>query len=183
MSNKESVYPLYTDAAIRATVSNKPITWLYVTRVKKITRAPGIKRPNTYFILFNPSFIPTNNTRINGVVQLHKYFTYRKYILSKKEKGVFDMARKRRPLIPEAREALDSLKADVMKQKGYSVSKDNPDQVKYEVASDMHIPLTKGHNGNLTSHQAGKIGGQIGGSMVKEMVRLAQERMRNQSSE
>lgn len=93
------------------------------------------------------------------------------------------MARKRRPLIPEAREALDILKADVMKQKGYSVSKDNPDQVKYEVASDMHIPLKEGNNGNLTSHQAGKIGGQIGGSMVKEMVRLAQERMRNQSSE
>jgi hypothetical protein len=93
------------------------------------------------------------------------------------------MARKRRPLIPESREALDSLKADVMKQKGYSVSKDNPDQLKYEVASDMQIPLTKGNNGNLTSHQAGKIGGQIGGSMVKEMVRLAQERMRNQSSE
>ena len=94
-----------------------------------------------------------------------------------------NMARKRRPLIPEAREALDSLKADVMKQRGYVVSKDNPDQVKYEVASDMQIPLSRGNNGNLTSHQAGKIGGQIGGSMVKEMVRLAQERMRNQSSD
>lgn len=93
------------------------------------------------------------------------------------------MARKRRPLIPEAREALDSLKADVMKQRGYVVSKENPDQVKYEVAADMQIPLSRGSNGNLTSHQAGKIGGQIGGSMVKEMVRLAQERMRNQSSE
>lgn len=93
------------------------------------------------------------------------------------------MARKRRPLIPEARDALDSLKADVMKQRGYVVSKDNPDQVKYEVAADMHIPLSRGNNGNLTSHQAGKIGGQIGGSMVKEMVRLAQERMRNESLE
>lgn len=93
------------------------------------------------------------------------------------------MARKRRPLIPEAREALDSLKADVMKERGYSVPPDNPDHVKYEVAADMHIPLKKGNNGNLTSHQAGKIGGQIGGSMVKEMVRLAQERMSSQSSE
>jgi len=94
-----------------------------------------------------------------------------------------NMARKRRPLIPEAREALDSLKADVMKQKGYEVSKNNPDQVKYEVAADMQIPLSRGNNGNLTSHQAGKIGGQIGGNMVKEMVRLAQERMRNQSAD
>jgi len=90
------------------------------------------------------------------------------------------MARKRRPLIPEARPALDRLKADVMQRKGYSVSDDNPDQVKFEVANELNIPLKKGNNGGLTSNQAGQIGGQIGGNMVKEMVRLAQERMRNQ---
>ena len=87
------------------------------------------------------------------------------------------MGRKKRILVPEARKQLDQLKADVMKAKGYTVDVNQPDSVKYEVAKELGIPLSENHNGKLTSKQAGKIGGPIGGSMVKEMVRLAQEQM------
>jgi len=87
------------------------------------------------------------------------------------------MARNNRILVPDARRALDQLKTDVMKAQGYNVDNSAHQNVKFEVAEELDIPLSKGYNGNLTSEQAGKIGGPIGGNMVKEMVRLAQEQM------
>ena len=88
------------------------------------------------------------------------------------------MARKNKILIPEARESLDQLKGRVMKAKGYNVDMENPDNVKYEVAKEQGIPLKKENNGQLTSEQAGKIGGPIGGNMVKEMIKMAQEQLK-----
>ncbi|ANY73687.1 MAG TPA: small acid-soluble spore protein [Paenibacillus lactis] len=62
---------------------------------------------------------------------------------------------------------------DVMRNEGYQV---NPQQeVKYEVAKTLGVPLKPEGNGNLTTEQAGKVGGAIGGSMVREMIRMAQE--------
>lgn len=86
--------------------------------------------------------------------------------------------RKRRPLVPESRGALDQLKNQVMAKQGYSIDNENPDQVKYEVANEVGVPLQKGYNGKLSSKDAGKIGGEIGGNMVKELVRMAQEQMK-----
>ena len=45
------------------------------------------------------------------------------------------------------------------------------DKFKYEVASELGVPLTDGYNGNLTSKQ----NGSVGGYMVKKMIE-AQER-------
>ncbi len=87
------------------------------------------------------------------------------------------MANRNKILVPSAREELDKLKARVMKEQGYEVDMDKPDDVKYEIAEELSIPLKKGYNGKLTAEQAGKIGGPIGGSMVKEMIRMAQEQM------
>ena len=87
------------------------------------------------------------------------------------------MARNNKPLVPGAREGLDQLKGRVMKAKGYNVDMAEPNNVKYEIAQEQGIPLKKGYNGQLTSEQAGKIGGPIGGNMVKEMVKMAQEQM------
>ena len=39
------------------------------------------------------------------------------------------------------------------------------DKFKYEVASELGVPLTDGYNGNLTSKQ----NGSVGGYMVKKM--------------
>ncbi|UOR13623.1 alpha/beta-type small acid-soluble spore protein [Halobacillus amylolyticus] len=80
-------------------------------------------------------------------------------------------------LVPEARKDLDLLKARVMKGKGYDANMTTPNDVKYEVAKEQGIPLKKGYNGQITSEQAGKVGGPIGGNMVKEMVKMAQEKM------
>lgn len=85
--------------------------------------------------------------------------------------------RKRQTLVPGAREGLDHLKGQVMANKGYQVNQDQPNNVKYEVAKEQGIPLKKGYNGHLTSEQAGKVGGPIGGNMVKEMIRMAQEQL------
>jgi len=87
------------------------------------------------------------------------------------------MGRNNKILITEARAGLNQLKAKVMEAQGYEVNKSKPDDVKYEVANELGIPLNKNYNGNLTSAQAGKIGGPIGGSMVKEMIKMAQEQM------
>lgn len=87
------------------------------------------------------------------------------------------MAKKNKILVPSARGELDKLKSRVMKEQGYNVDTSNPNDVKYEIANELGIPLNKGYNGKLTAEQAGKIGGSIGGNMVKEMIRMAQEQM------
>ncbi|MEK4485093.1 alpha/beta-type small acid-soluble spore protein [Psychrobacillus sp. FSL H8-0484] len=87
------------------------------------------------------------------------------------------MANRNKILVPSARDELDKLKARVMKEQGYNVDINNPNDVKYEIADELSIPLNKGYNGKLTSEQAGKIGGPIGGNMVKEMIKMAQEQM------
>jgi|GEM_PF-255630 len=60
------------------------------------------------------------------------------------------MARNNKTLVPEAKAALD--------------------QFKMEAASEVGVTLNQGYNGDLTSKQAGSIGGQ----MVKKMVEIAQ---------
>jgi len=83
------------------------------------------------------------------------------------------MAKKNRNkiLVPEARQELDQLKAKVS-------GTNNPENAALEVAKELGIPLKDGYNGKLTSEEAGKVGGRIGGSMVKELVKLAQENMK-----
>ncbi len=56
------------------------------------------------------------------------------------------MARSNKLLVPQARAAMD--------------------QFKYEAAQDVNVNLKQGYNGDLTSQQAGSIGGQ----MVKKMI-------------
>lgn len=48
------------------------------------------------------------------------------------------------------------------------------DRFKTEVASEMGINLKEGYNGDLTSREAGSIGGE----MVKKMIMRQEEQMR-----
>lgn len=75
-------------------------------------------------------------------------------------------------LVAEARNGLDELKAKV-------AGTNNPEDAKLEVAKELGVPLQQGYNGQLTSVQAGKVGGKLGGSMVKELVRMAEENLKN----
>ncbi|WP_349409781.1 alpha/beta-type small acid-soluble spore protein [Pseudalkalibacillus sp. SCS-8] len=90
------------------------------------------------------------------------------------------MARQRRPLVPEAREKLDQLKVEVMKEKGYNVDANHPEKTKFEVAKEMGIPLKEKGNKDLSSYDAGRIGGQIGGSMVHELIKRAKDQLNKQ---
>lgn len=85
--------------------------------------------------------------------------------------------RSRRTVVPGAGPSLDNFKMQVMKNEGLDVNGLQPNEVKYEVARTLGIPLQKGYNGDMKTEDAGKIGGQIGGAMVREMVRMAQESM------
>lgn len=59
-----------------------------------------------------------------------------------------------RPEVPEARKALD--------------------RFKFEVANEIGVPLKEGYNGDLTSKQAGSIGGE----MVKQMIMKQEQQMK-----
>lgn len=80
------------------------------------------------------------------------------------------MARRNKILVPGARSGLDALKAKV-------AHAPTPEDAKFEAADEVGVPLKKGYNGALTSEQAGKVGGRLGGSMVRELVKMAQENM------
>ncbi|MBE5821449.1 MAG: alpha/beta-type small acid-soluble spore protein [Clostridiales bacterium] len=56
-----------------------------------------------------------------------------------------------------------------------SKSSRNPalDKFKYEVANEVGVNLKEGYNGDLTSRQAG----QIGGNMVKKLVKQAEDNL------
>ncbi|MCD8510466.1 MAG: alpha/beta-type small acid-soluble spore protein [Bacillus sp. (in: Bacteria)] len=83
------------------------------------------------------------------------------------------MARKNKILVPEAREGLDRLKARI-------ANSSNPSNAKYEVAKEQGIELNHGYNGEIRAKDAGKIGGSIGGNMVKELVKMGEEKLREQ---
>lgn len=87
------------------------------------------------------------------------------------------MARRRRPLVPGAREGLDQLKVKVMNQQGFKVDQNHPEQAKMEMAEEQGVPLNQGDNGNLTSREAGKVGGPIGGNMVSELIKMAKSQL------
>jgi hypothetical protein len=77
-----------------------------------------------------------------------------KLILQRRTGGDIQVARNNnRKVVPEARAALD--------------------QMKYEVAGQVGVNLKKGYNGDLTSKEAG----YIGGYMVKRMIEQAERQM------
>lgn len=53
-------------------------------------------------------------------------------------------------------------------------AKDAMKRFKEEVASELGVPLKNGYNGDLTSKQAGSIGGE----MVKKMIMKQEEQMK-----
>ena len=56
-------------------------------------------------------------------------------------------------------------------------AKEAMDRFKMEVASELGVPLKEGYNGDLTSRQAGSIGGE----MVRKMIKKQEEQMSSNS--
>jgi small acid-soluble spore protein D (minor alpha/beta-type SASP) len=75
---------------------------------------------------------------------------------------------KNKLLVPEARNGLNTMKANMFNQT-------DPAAAKFEAAKEQGVTLNKGYNGGLSSHDAGRVGGKIGGNMVKEMIKMAEE--------
>lgn len=55
-----------------------------------------------------------------------------------------------------------------------SASKNSMDQFKTEVASELGVNLKNGYNGDLTSKEAGSIGGE----MVRRMIKNQENQMK-----
>ena len=68
------------------------------------------------------------------------------------------MARSNQKVVPEAKAALDKFK--------------------YEVANEIGVNLKQGYNGDLTSKEAGSVGGE----MVKRLVANAANQMQNNTN-
>ena len=54
-------------------------------------------------------------------------------------------------------------------------AKDSLNQFKYEVASEVGVNLKEGYNGDISSRDAGR----IGGNMVKKMIQQVENNMAN----
>ena len=55
-------------------------------------------------------------------------------------------------------------------------AKEAMDRFKMEVASELGVNLKRGYNGDLTSREAGSVGGE----MVRQMIRKQEEQMSGQ---
>ena len=64
------------------------------------------------------------------------------------------MTSSNRKVVPEAREALNKFK--------------------YEVANEIGVNLKQGYNGDLSSREAGR----VGGNMVKKLIQQAENNMK-----
>lgn len=53
----------------------------------------------------------------------------------------------------------------------------NYDSVKQEIASELGVNLKPGYNSHIAAKDAGKLGGVIGGNMVRSMVEFAEEEL------
>lgn len=89
------------------------------------------------------------NAAFVQIIQMMSYKTKELHTL--KEETIMASRSSNRAAVPEAKSALD--------------------RFKYEVASEIGVPLKDGYNGDLTSRQ----NGSVGGYMVKKMIE-AQER-------
>lgn len=89
-----------------------------------------------------------------------------------------------RPLIESAESALNQLKYEIAQEVGWNPTslgdlQQRIAQSKFEVAASIGVPLQQGYNGELTSRQAGavggRLGGRLGGQMVKRMIAQAEQ--------
>lgn len=103
------------------------------------------------------------------------------------------MSRRRRRslLVPEARQALDQLKDQVMVERRWDAApgigsgampstQPMGGPTVEGVAQSLNIPYNPRDNGDMTTRQAGRLGGEIGGSMVKRLIDIAEQQLAQQ---
>ncbi|SFI95757.1 small, acid-soluble spore protein, alpha/beta type [Thermoflavimicrobium dichotomicum] len=80
--------------------------------------------------------------------------------------------KKRQPLVPEARQELDQLQVKLINQALGTQAK-NPEEMKMEMAKQLGILYNQQGNEDMKAKDAGKIGGAIGGQLVKKLVQMS----------
>lgn len=53
-------------------------------------------------------------------------------------------------------------------------------QMKFELAQELGVPLQTGYNGELSARDAGRLGGKIGGNMVRRLITIAEQALAGQ---
>ena len=86
-------------------------------------------------------------------IQFSIFETLYKHLVYKLFGGEIIMTSSNKKVVPEAKESLDKFK--------------------YEIANEMGISLKDGYNGNLSSRDAGR----IGGNMVRKLIEQAEKNM------
>ena len=117
----------------------------------------NIKRVSALFILFDIKelkFRSGNTTVYEEGLHVDNLLKNVNTLVKMLPKGVKNMA-SRKNLVPQAKEALNKFKM--------------------EAASEVGVNLKEGYNGDLTSKQAGSVGGQ----MVKKMIQAYEDGMKN----
>jgi len=64
---------------------------------------------------------------------------------------------------------LDELQTDLISQE-LGRSFHNKEEAKLELAKELGVPLKAGSNRDLRAEDAGKVGGAMGGRLVKELI-------------
>lgn len=55
------------------------------------------------------------------------------------------------------------------------------DKMKNEIAGELSLNVPNGdYWGNVPSRDCGRVGGQIGGKMVRELIRIAEQQLKGQ---
>ena len=100
-------------------------------------------------IYIEPLTVETVKKIINIEKHQNKFFYYLNFL-----GGEIIMARSNQKVVPEAKAALDKFK--------------------YEVASEVGVNLKQGYNGDLSSKDAGR----VGGNMVRKLIQQAENNMK-----
>ncbi len=80
--------------------------------------------------------------------------------------------RKRNPIVPAARAGLDQLLTKLTSEElGREFS--TKEEAKMELAKELGVPLKASNNQELKADDAGKVGGAMGGRLVKELVEMS----------
>ncbi len=103
------------------------------------------------------------------------------------------MPRRKGPLNPAAMQALNNFKMEIASELGFADKNDaksfenSLNKYKYEIANELGLNQKIEKEGwkNLSSKDCGSVGGRmggkIGGQMVKKLIALAEEDMKNNS--
>ena len=89
---------------------------------------------------------------------------------------------RRRLLVPAARQALQSMKLDIVSNDTFSAARQKEETTADQQAVNRSLPdrgntVREADGASMTTREAGEKGGSVGGEMVKRLVEIAQKEL------